>query len=66
MIGKARAQRVPEKPARLTVLSLAPAGGLTTLGKGLWGRRSGAPPIFLVSADVSGGENPVTGGCHPA
>ena len=29
-------RRVPERWARLTVLSLALAGGLTTLGKGLW------------------------------
>ncbi|GAA1001357.1 sulfite exporter TauE/SafE family protein [Acrocarpospora macrocephala] len=36
-IGKALAQRVPERPARRIVLLLALAGGLTTLGKGLWG-----------------------------
>ncbi|GAA5763586.1 hypothetical protein Aros01_00055 [Streptosporangium roseum] len=36
VIGKALAQRVPEGPARLAVLLLALAGGLTTLGKGLW------------------------------
>ncbi|WP_440065726.1 TSUP family transporter [Streptosporangium sp. OZ121] len=36
MIGKALAQRVPEKSARLTILLLALTGGLTTLGKGLW------------------------------
>ncbi|MFI6887287.1 TSUP family transporter [Streptosporangium canum] len=37
VIGRALAQRVPERPARLMVLLLALAGGLTTLGKGLWG-----------------------------
>ncbi|WP_329431131.1 sulfite exporter TauE/SafE family protein (plasmid) [Streptosporangium sp. NBC_01495] len=36
-IGKALAQRVPERRARLIVLLLALSGGLTTLGKGLWG-----------------------------
>lgn len=36
VIGKLLAQRVPERPARLIVL-LALAGGLTMLGKGLWG-----------------------------
>jgi hypothetical protein len=36
-IGKALAQRVPESPARRIVLLLALVGGLTTLGKGLWG-----------------------------
>jgi uncharacterized membrane protein YfcA len=37
VIGKVLAERVPEKRARLVVLLLALAGGLTTLGKGLWG-----------------------------
>jgi uncharacterized protein len=37
VIGKALAERVPERRARLMVLLLALAGGLTTLGKGLWG-----------------------------
>ncbi|MFD9332453.1 sulfite exporter TauE/SafE family protein [Streptomyces sp. NPDC060065] len=37
VIGRALAQRVPEKRARMLVLGLALAGGLTTLGKGLWG-----------------------------
>ncbi|MER5427096.1 hypothetical protein [Streptosporangium roseum] len=36
VIGEVLAQRVPEGPARLTVLLLALTGGLTTLGKGLW------------------------------
>lgn len=34
---KMLAERVPENRARLLVLVLAPAGGLTTLAKGLWG-----------------------------
>lgn len=37
VIGATLAQRVPERPARLVVLLLALSGGLTTLGKGLWG-----------------------------
>ncbi|MER5352033.1 sulfite exporter TauE/SafE family protein [Kitasatospora sp. NPDC002551] len=37
VIGRALAERVPEGRARLIVLALALAGGLTTLGKGLWG-----------------------------
>ncbi len=37
VIGKALADRVPEQRARRIVLLLALAGGLTTLGKGLWG-----------------------------
>lgn len=37
VIGKALVERVPENRARLTVLLLALAGGLTTLGKGLSG-----------------------------
>lgn len=36
-IGSALAGRVPEKRARAMVMLLALAGGLTTLGKGLWG-----------------------------
>ncbi|MGK4582222.1 TSUP family transporter [Kitasatospora sp. HPMI-4] len=36
VIGKALADRVPERRARWTVLLLALAGGLSTLGKGLW------------------------------
>lgn len=35
--GKALGERVPERRARQLVLGLALAGGLTTLGKGLWG-----------------------------
>ncbi|MFD9906477.1 TSUP family transporter [Streptomyces sp. NPDC059063] len=37
VIGKALAERVPEGRARLLVLLLALAGGVTTLSKGLWG-----------------------------
>ncbi|WP_329310995.1 sulfite exporter TauE/SafE family protein [Streptomyces sp. NBC_01262] len=37
VIGKALGERVPERRARQLVLALALAGGLTTLGKGLWG-----------------------------
>lgn len=37
VIGRALAPRVPEKRARMLVLLLALAGGLTTLAKGLWG-----------------------------
>ncbi|WP_246059421.1 TSUP family transporter [Herbidospora galbida] len=36
-IGSIVARHVPERPARWIVLSLALAGGLTTLAKGLWG-----------------------------
>ncbi|MFF2659804.1 sulfite exporter TauE/SafE family protein [Kitasatospora sp. NPDC058032] len=36
-VGRVLADRVPERGARLVVLGLALAGGLTTLGKGLWG-----------------------------
>ncbi|WP_373462485.1 TSUP family transporter [Streptomyces sp. V3I7] len=36
-IGRAVAGRVSEKRARLLVLALALTGGVTTLGKGLWG-----------------------------
>ncbi|GGN75017.1 membrane protein [Streptomyces albiflavescens] len=36
-VGRVLAQRVPEKGARLLVLLLALTGGVTTLGKGLWG-----------------------------
>ncbi|WKX74185.1 sulfite exporter TauE/SafE family protein [Streptomyces sp. XD-27] len=35
-MGKALAERIPEKTARLLLLSLALAGGLTTMAKGLW------------------------------
>ncbi|WP_380282836.1 TSUP family transporter [Kitasatospora purpeofusca] len=35
-VGKALAERVAERRARAVVLGLALAGGLTTLGKGLW------------------------------
>jgi uncharacterized membrane protein YfcA len=35
--GRALGERVPERRARQLVLALALAGGLTTLGKGLWG-----------------------------
>jgi uncharacterized membrane protein YfcA len=37
LAGKALAERVPDHRARLLVLWLALAGGLTTMGKGLWG-----------------------------
>jgi uncharacterized membrane protein YfcA len=37
VIGRKLAERVSEKAARLSVLLLSLAGGLTTLGKGLWG-----------------------------
>ncbi|WSA97038.1 sulfite exporter TauE/SafE family protein [Streptomyces sp. NBC_01795] len=37
LAGKALAARVPDHRARLLVLWLALAGGLTTMGKGLWG-----------------------------
>jgi uncharacterized membrane protein YfcA len=36
-IGKALAERVPEQRARWLVLLLALGGGISTLGKGLWG-----------------------------
>jgi uncharacterized membrane protein YfcA len=36
-IGKVLAERVPEERARMLVLLLALGGGLSTLGKGLWG-----------------------------
>jgi uncharacterized membrane protein YfcA len=36
-IGRVLADRVPEQRARVLVLLLALTGGLTTLGKGLWG-----------------------------
>jgi uncharacterized protein len=36
VIGKALAERVPERRARTLVLLLALGGGLTTLAKGLW------------------------------
>jgi uncharacterized membrane protein YfcA len=36
-VGKVLAERVPEQRARMLVLLLALTGGLTTLGKGLWG-----------------------------
>ncbi|MEU6373410.1 sulfite exporter TauE/SafE family protein [Streptomyces sp. NPDC046909] len=37
VIGRGLAGRIPEKGARLLVLSLALAGGITAVGKGLWG-----------------------------
>ncbi|WP_225858902.1 sulfite exporter TauE/SafE family protein [Streptomyces albicerus] len=37
LIGRGLAERVPEKQARMLVLLLALIGGLTTLGKGVWG-----------------------------
>lgn len=36
-VGRMLAERVPERRARMLVLLLALIGGLTTLGKGLWG-----------------------------
>ncbi|MFE4818879.1 TSUP family transporter [Streptomyces sp. NPDC056704] len=36
-VGRVLAERVPERRARMLVLLLALIGGLTTLGKGLWG-----------------------------
>ncbi|GHH75055.1 hypothetical protein GCM10018781_43160 [Kitasatospora indigofera] len=39
MAGRALARRVPERGARRLVLLLALAGGLGTLGKGLWDLR---------------------------
>ncbi|MFJ9540890.1 TSUP family transporter [Streptomyces sp. NPDC101225] len=35
--GRALAERIPERRARLLVLALALTGGVTALGKGLWG-----------------------------
>lgn len=37
VIGRGLAGRLPERRARLLVLSLALAGGVTAVGKGLWG-----------------------------
>ncbi|MDX3453679.1 sulfite exporter TauE/SafE family protein [Streptomyces sp. ME02-8801-2C] len=37
LVGSTLAGRIPEPRARLLVLLLALAGGLTTLGKGVWG-----------------------------
>jgi uncharacterized membrane protein YfcA len=37
LIGRGLASRIPEKQARLLVLLLALTGGVTALGKGLWG-----------------------------
>ncbi|WP_042391869.1 sulfite exporter TauE/SafE family protein [Streptacidiphilus carbonis] len=37
VIGKALAERVPEQRAKLVVMLLSLAGGVTTLAKGLWG-----------------------------
>ncbi|MFI9827997.1 TSUP family transporter [Streptomyces sp. NPDC051913] len=37
VIGRGLASRIPEKRARLLVLLLALTGGVTALGKGLWG-----------------------------
>lgn len=37
VIGRALAERIPEKRARLLVLTLALTGGVTALGKGVWG-----------------------------
>jgi uncharacterized protein len=37
VIGKGLAERIPEGRARLLVLSLALAGGVTAVGKGVWG-----------------------------
>ncbi|MET7733790.1 sulfite exporter TauE/SafE family protein [Streptomyces sp. NPDC005402] len=37
LIGRSLASRTPEKQARLLVLSLALLGGVTAVGKGLWG-----------------------------
>ncbi|MBW8818768.1 MAG: sulfite exporter TauE/SafE family protein, partial [Streptomyces sp.] len=36
LIGRALASRMPERRARLLVLSLALLGGITAVGKGLW------------------------------
>ncbi|WP_037676887.1 sulfite exporter TauE/SafE family protein [Streptomyces griseus] len=37
LIGRSLAGRLPERRARLLVLTLALAGGVTAVGKGLWG-----------------------------
>lgn len=37
LVGRSLAQRIPEKRARLLVLTLALTGGVTAVGKGLWG-----------------------------
>ncbi|WP_367321726.1 TSUP family transporter [Streptomyces sp. HUAS ZL42] len=37
LIGRGLAGRIPEKQARLLVLSLALGGGVTAVGKGVWG-----------------------------
>ncbi|MFD3835949.1 TSUP family transporter [Streptomyces sp. NPDC058642] len=37
LIGRGLASRIPEKRARLLVLLLALAGGITAVGKGMWG-----------------------------
>ncbi|MFR0358457.1 TSUP family transporter [Streptomyces sediminimaris] len=37
LLGRALAARTPERRARLLVLSLALTGGVTALGKGMWG-----------------------------
>jgi uncharacterized membrane protein YfcA len=37
LIGRGLAGRIPERRARLLVLSLALAGGITAVGKGAWG-----------------------------
>ncbi|MDT9701179.1 TSUP family transporter [Streptomyces sp. P17] len=37
VIGRGLASRIPERRARLLVLTLALTGGVTALGKGLWG-----------------------------
>ncbi|MFG2790024.1 TSUP family transporter [Streptomyces sp. NPDC048419] len=37
VVGRALAERIPEKRARMLVLTLALTGGVTALGKGVWG-----------------------------
>ncbi|MFE0521213.1 TSUP family transporter [Streptomyces sp. NPDC058954] len=37
LVGRSLAERIPEKRARLLVLTLALTGGVTAVGKGLWG-----------------------------
>ena len=37
LIGRGLASRIPEKRARVLVLLLALTGGITAVGKGLWG-----------------------------
>jgi len=37
VIGRGLAGRIPERRARVLVLSLALAGGVTAVGKGVWG-----------------------------